>query len=82
MQNIKINLNQVTKEQINLIVDHLKRGQVIAYPTDTIYGLGCDAGDTEAIRRINKIKGETKKKPLLVLISDFFMLKKHCFQHK
>lgn len=79
MQTIKINLNAVSEEQIDLIVGYLKRGQVIAYPTDTLYGLGCDASNVEAIKRINKIKSETKKKPLLVLISDFTMLRRHCF---
>lgn len=62
-----------------MIADYLKRGQVLAYPTDTIYGLGCDALNAEAIKRINKIKGEKRAKPLLILISDFEMLKKYCF---
>lgn len=38
-------------------VDVLKRGGVIIYPTDTIYGLGCDIYNTEAIERICRIKG-------------------------
>ncbi len=79
MQTIKIDLNKIIQEQIDLIVDYLKRGLVIAYPTDTVYGLGCDARNSEAIKRINKIKGERGKKPLLVLISDFEMLKRYCF---
>lgn len=62
-----------------MITDYLKRGSIIAYPTDTVYGLGCDARNAEAIKRINKIKGEKGSKPLLVLISDFKMLKKYCF---
>src|SRR3989338_9237485 len=79
MQTIKINPNSITKEQVALIADRLNHGQVVAYPTDTIYGLGCDARNTEAIRRVNKIKGKTKPKPLLVLISDFKMLRRYCF---
>lgn len=79
MQTIKINQNKIIKVEVDLIVDYLKRGQVIAYPTDTVYGLGCDARNAEAIKKINKIKGEKKSKPLLVLISDFEMLKKYCF---
>ncbi|MDO8668207.1 MAG: L-threonylcarbamoyladenylate synthase [bacterium] len=78
MQTIKIDINKIEQEQIDLIVDYLKRGSVIAYPTDTIYGLGCDAGNAEAIEKINKIKGERGNKPFLVLISDFEMLKKYC----
>jgi len=79
MQTIKINPNKITEEQIALIVDYLKRGLVVAYPTDTVYGLGCDCRDTLAIKKINKIKGEKGKKAMLVLISDFKMLKKYCF---
>ncbi len=79
MQTIKINPNKITTKEIDLIVGYLKRGQVIAYPTDTVYGLGCDAGNAEAIKKINKIKEEKTKKALLVLISDFKMLTKYCF---
>jgi len=79
MQTIKINPNKITQEEIDLIVDYLKRGQVIAYPTDTVYGLGCDAGNAEAIKKINKIKEKKTNKPLLVLMSDFKMLQKYCF---
>lgn len=79
MQTIKINPNKVTQEQIDLIVDFLKCGLVIAYPTDTIYGLGCDAGKVSAIEKISKIKGQRGNKPFLVLISGFEMLEKYCF---
>lgn len=78
MKTIKIKLDKITQAEVNLIVDYLKRGKIIAYPTDTVYGLGCDARDARAIKKINKIKGEKGKKPLLVLISDFKMLKKYC----
>lgn len=60
-----------------MIVDFLKRGKVIVYPTDTIYGLGCLALDKKAIDKIYRIKKRKKKKPLLVLIADFKMLRKY-----
>lgn len=79
MQIIKIDQNKIENGQIDLIVESLKRGEVIVYPTDTVYGLGCDARNVEAIKRINKIKGERQLKPFLVLVSDFNMLHKYCF---
>ena len=39
-----------------LIVKSLKKGEVVVYPTDTIYGLGCLATDSKAIKKIKKIK--------------------------
>jgi L-threonylcarbamoyladenylate synthase len=78
MECLKINLKKITKNEINLIINYLKRGKVIVYPTDTIYGLGCLATDKKAIKRIFKIKGREKKKPLLILVDGFKMLKKYC----
>src|SRR3989338_5698832 len=72
-------VDKITGEEIELIVKYLENGKVNAYPTDTVYGLGCDARNADAIRRINKIKGEKKNKPLIVLISDFAMLRRYCF---
>lgn len=77
MQKIKINLDKISSQEIGLIVDFLKRGKTIAYPTDTIYGLGCQATDKKAIEKIYCLKKREKKKPLLVLISDFKMLSRY-----
>lgn len=82
MKIIKINLNKIKKEQIDTIVDYLKRGKIIAYPTDTIYGLGCDATNKKAINKIYKIKNRDKKFPLLILVGSFCMLRKYCYLNK
>lgn len=81
MKKIKINSNsnKISLDQADFIVDCLKSGKTIAYPTDTVYGLGCDARNIAAIKKINKIKGRTESKPLLILIRDLKMLKKYCF---
>lgn len=47
---------------IKTVVDTLRDGGVIIYPTDTIYGLGCDIYNTKAIERICRIKGVDPKK--------------------
>ncbi len=52
----------------------LKRGGVILYPTDTVYGLGADATNTDAVRTIQKIKGRDETKSFLVMVSDKEML--------
>lgn len=82
MQKIKINYSKVQKQEIGLIAGFLKMGKVLVYPTDTIYGLGCRADDKQAIRKIFRIKKRDKKKPLLVLISDYKMLRKFFFVDK
>jgi tRNA threonylcarbamoyl adenosine modification protein (Sua5/YciO/YrdC/YwlC family) len=51
-------------------VEVLERGGVIAYPTDTYYGLGCDLLSKKAIERLYQLKGRDKKKPLSILCPD------------
>ena len=82
MKKIKINLKKIKKTEIDLIVDYLNRGKVIAYPTDTIYGLGCLATNKKAINKIYRIKKRDKNLPLLILVSSLSMLKKYCYVSK
>lgn len=49
-------------------VEVMKKGGVILYPTDTIWGLGCDASNPEAVARLYKIKERADSKPMLVLV--------------
>jgi len=79
MEYLKINLKKIAKDEIDLIVDYFKRGKVIVYPTDTIYGLGGLATDKKAIKKNFKIKGRIEKKPFLILVNSFKMLKKYCW---
>lgn len=61
----------------------LKEGGVILYPTDTVWGLGCDATDTGAVRRICEIKERTadESKALLVLLPDAAMVSQYTSFH-
>lgn len=54
---IKIHPDNPSERQIKTVVDCLAKGGVIIYPTDTIYGLGCDITKPKAIERIAQIKG-------------------------
>lgn len=55
---------------IDMVVEILKRGGVIAYPTDTLYGIGCDIMNKKAIERIYQIKQWPKNKPFSFICSD------------
>ena len=56
------------KEEINKALEVLKNGGVILYPTDTIWGLGCDATNEEAVDKLLKIKNRPAEKSLIVLL--------------
>ncbi len=58
------------KRHVDRIVDELSRGGVIVYPTDTVYGLGCDIFNRKAINRIYQIKQAPAGKPLSFVCSD------------
>ena len=51
-------------------IDALENGGVILYPADTIWGIGCDPLNQEAIRKIYDIKGRDERKPLILLVPD------------
>lgn len=55
------------KEIIREACDVLRRGGVILYPTDTVWGLGCDAANSDAVRRIYEIKHRVDSKAMLIL---------------
>lgn len=57
------------------IGQELKRGKIVVFKTDTVYGIGTNAFDENACEKIYEIKGRPLKKPLNVLISDISMLK-------
>ena len=54
---IKIYKDNPNPTEINKVVDVLKKGGLIIYPTDTVYGLGCDISNTKAVEKIARIKG-------------------------
>ena len=63
-------------KEINKAYEVLKDGGVILYPTDTIWGLGCDATNEEAIMKIYKIKKRSHSKALITLVNNMNKLKK------
>jgi tRNA threonylcarbamoyl adenosine modification protein (Sua5/YciO/YrdC/YwlC family) len=67
---ISINSQNPQKRLIGKVVEVLGQGGVIAYPTDTVYGLGCDLFNPEAIRKIHRFKKMEDKKPLSFICAD------------
>ncbi len=55
-------------EDIRQAIEVLRNGGVILYPTDTIWGIGCDATNQEAVKRIYEIKKRADSKAMLVLV--------------
>lgn len=56
-------------EEISLAVQRLKQGGVVAFPTETVYGLGADAFSAEAVARVFALKGRPTNNPLIVHVS-------------
>lgn len=48
----------------------LEQGELIAYPTDSYYGLGCDLGSKRAIEKLHQLKGYDRKRPMSLLVPD------------
>lgn len=62
------------KEAIQAALEVLRNGGVILYPTDTVWGIGCDATDPEAVAKIYSIKKREDSKSLVLLASDMDMI--------
>jgi len=63
------------QEEINKSLKILINGGLILYPTDTIWGIGCDATNSDAVEKIFKIKRRKKNKPLISLVADMEQLR-------
>ena len=58
----------MTDEPIYQALEVLRKGGIILYPTDTVWGIGCDATNDEAVERIYRLKRSGEKKSMLVLL--------------
>ena len=63
--------------EVQKCVEILNNGGIILYPTDTIYGIGSDSHNNQAIDRINKLKGSDSKKPLIHLMNSLEMVEQY-----
>lgn len=70
-------MNNEIKTEIENTVRVLDEGGVIVYPTDTVWGIGCDALNSRAVDKVYKIKRRNESKSLIVLLGDFEALGKY-----
>ncbi len=70
-------MDDVSKYKISDILAVLKKGGVILYPTDTIWGIGCDATNGRAVENVYRIKERISDKSFILLVKDIDMLKKY-----
>lgn len=68
--------SQCTVSAIHQAAEALKAGHLVAFPTETVYGLGGDATNPDAIKRIYEVKGRPSDHPLIIHISSINMLEK------
>lgn len=59
---------RIDKQDLDQALDTLKSGGLILYPTDTIWGIGCDATNEEAVQRVFALKGREKEKSMILLL--------------
>ncbi|PTM07826.1 MAG: threonylcarbamoyl-AMP synthase [Bacteroidetes bacterium] len=65
------------QNEIDNTLKILKLGGIILYPTDTVWGIGCDATNHEAVRKIYALKQRVESKSMICLVDDIEMLKKY-----
>jgi L-threonylcarbamoyladenylate synthase len=70
-------LNYDMQTEINKALEVLKNGGLILYPTDTVWGIGCDATNPEAVKKVYELKQRIDSKALICLVADDRMLKKY-----
>jgi L-threonylcarbamoyladenylate synthase len=64
-------MSEIFENDITNALRVLEQGGVILNPTDTVWGLGCDATNTRAVEKVYRIKNRTEAKSLIILLDDF-----------
>lgn len=67
----------MNKMNLDKAIESLKNGGIILYPTDTIWGIGCDATDETACQKIMELKNRSTEKSFIILVDSFKMVEKY-----
>src|SRR6187402_2645801 len=78
---LEINATSPEPRKIRRAVDALESGEVIAYPTDTVYGLGCDLANKKAVDRLYQIKGMDRSQMLAFVCRDLAEVAQYAVMH-
>lgn len=73
-----ISLAKNYEEAVHSACRQITSGGLLVYPTDTLYGLGCDANNPTAVQRLKALKGRDSAKPLSIALSDLNSIGKIC----
>jgi tRNA threonylcarbamoyl adenosine modification protein (Sua5/YciO/YrdC/YwlC family) len=74
---LQVNPFHPEPRKVRRAVEALQAGEVIAYPTDTVYGLGCDIGSKKAVDRLYQMKGMDRSHPLAFICPDLSEIAKY-----
>lgn len=74
---VEVNAEHPEPRKIQRAVQALSAGEVIGYPTDTVYGLGCDIANKKAVDRLYQIKGMDRSQPLAFICPDLGEIAKY-----
>jgi L-threonylcarbamoyladenylate synthase len=64
-------------EEIEKAIEVLKKGGLIVYPTDTVWGIGCDATNAAAVQKVYNLKQRLDSKALICLVNNYSMLERY-----
>ncbi|NLE84968.1 MAG: threonylcarbamoyl-AMP synthase [Myxococcales bacterium] len=78
---LEVNPKNPEPRKIRRAVEALEAGEVIAYPTDTVYGLGCDLFNKKAVESLYRIKGADKSQKLAFVCRDLTDVSKYAIMH-
>ncbi|MEA2084295.1 MAG: L-threonylcarbamoyladenylate synthase [Thermodesulfobacteriota bacterium] len=76
---LSINPDNPQPRLIKQVINQLKHGAVICYPTDTVYGIGCDIFNPKAVKRVYQIKKRPSKKPFSFMCSSLKNVSTYCY---
>lgn len=74
MRNLTMKTERLTNQETQRAGDLLKAGEVVAFPTETVYGLGADATNDEAVKKVFIAKGRPSDNPLIMTVADIAQL--------